>query len=141
MKSNWLLWSLFSAAFAGATAVLAKVGVEGISSNLAFAIRTTIVLVFSWMIVTATGSPISLVSIPKKTWIFLLLSGIATGLSWLCYFRALQIGFASKVDPVSKLSVLFAIALAALFLHEPVSWPQWIGGVLIAGGAILLACF
>jgi transporter family protein len=141
MKNSWLLWSLLSAAFAGATAVLAKVGVEGISSNLAFAIRTTVVLVFAWMIVSTTDSPISLVSIPKRAWIFLLLSGIATGLSWICYFRALQIGFASKVDPVNKLSVLFAIALAALFLHEPVSWPQWIGGALIAGGAILLACF
>ncbi len=141
MRNNWLLWSLLSAAFAGATAVLAKVGVEGISSNLAFAIRTTVVLLFAWIIVTATESPLSLAFIPKKAWIFLLLSGIATGLSWICYFRALQIGFASKVDPVNKLSVLFAIALAALFLHEPVSWPQWIGGALIAGGAILLACF
>jgi transporter family protein len=139
--NNWLLWALSSAFFAGATAILAKVGVEGINSNLATAIRTTIVLIFTWMIVAVSGTPCSLGSISLRTWIFLILSGLATAFSWICYFRALQLGLASKVAPIDKLSVIFAIALAALFLHEPVSWPQWIGGALITGGAILLACF
>ena len=121
--------------------MLAKVGVEEISSNLAFAIRTTVVLLFTWFVVASTRTPITFSTISKKTWIFLCLSGLATGISWLCYFRALQIGFASKVDPVSKLSVLFAIALAALFLHEPVSWQQWAGGSLIVTGAVLLSLF
>jgi transporter family protein len=137
--NNWLLWSLLSALFAGITAILAKVGVDGINSNLATAIRTTIVLLFTWLIVAATRTPVSLVGISRRTWCFLILSGLATGLSWVCYFRALQLGFASRVAPVDKLSVIFAIALAAFFLHEPVSWQQWIGGALIAGGAILLA--
>ena len=139
--NNWLFWSILSALFAGATAILAKVGVEGINTNAATAIRTTVVLVITWLIVWATRSPVSLGSIARRTWIFLVLSGLATGLSWVCYFRALQLGQASKVAPVDKLSVIFAIAMAALFLHEPVSWQQWIGGALIAGGAILLACF
>jgi len=137
--NNWLLWSLLSAFFAGITAILAKVGVEGINSNLATAIRTTVILMFSWLIVAATRTPTSLAGISRRTWIFLILSGLATGLSWLCYFRALQLGLASRVAPIDKLSVIFAIGLAAFFLHEPVSWPQWIGGGLIAGGAILLA--
>ena len=137
--NNWLLWSLLSAFFAGITAILAKVGVEGINSNLAMAIRTTVILMFSWLIVAATRTPTSLAGISRRTWIFLILSGLATGLSWLCYFRALQLGLASRVAPIDKLSVIFAIGLAAFFLHEPVSWPQWIGGGLIAGGAILLA--
>ena len=137
--NNWLLWSLLSAFFAGITAILAKVGVEGINSNLAMAIRTTVILMFSWLIVAATRTPTSLAGISRRTWIFLILSGLATGLSWLCYFRALQLGLASRVAPIDKLSVIFAIGLAAFFLHEPVSWSQWIGGGLIAGGAILLA--
>ena len=137
--NHWILWSLLSALFAGITAILAKVGVEGINSNLATAIRTTVVLLFTWLIVAATRTPASLVGISRRTWIFLILSGLATGLSWICYFRALQLGLASRVAPVDKLSVIFAIALAALFLHEPVSWQQYLGGALIAGGAILLA--
>jgi bacterial/archaeal transporter family protein len=137
--NNWLFWSLLSALFAGATAVLAKVGVEGINSNLATAIRTTIVLLFTWLLVALARTPLSLSTISRRTWIFLILSGLATGLSWICYFRALQLGLASKVAPIDKLSVIFAIALAALFLHEPVTWHQWIGGALILGGAILLA--
>ena len=137
--NNWLLWSLLSALFAGATAILAKVGVEGINSNLATAIRTTVVLLFTWLLVALARTPLSLSSISRRTWIFLILSGLATGLSWLCYFRALQLGLASKVAPIDKLSVIFVIILAVLFLHESVSWQQWIGGALIAGGAILLA--
>jgi transporter family protein len=141
LLNNWLLWSILSALFAGITAILAKVGVAGINANLATAIRTTVVLLFTWLIVLAVRAPVSLTSISRRTWFFLIFSGLATGLSWVCYFRALQLGFASKVAPVDKLSVIFAIALAAVFLHEPVSWQQWIGGGLIAGGAILLALY
>lgn len=139
LLNHWLLWSLLSAFFAGMTAILAKVGVEGIDSNLATAIRTTIVLLFTWLLVILTRTPITLGSISRRIWIFLILSGLATGLSWICYFRALQLGLASKVAPIDKLSVIFAIALAAFFLHEPVTWHQWLGGTLIVGGAIILA--
>src|ERR1700754_312614 len=135
---NWLIWALLSALFAGATAVLAKVGVEDINSNTATAIRTTVVLIFSWMIAFFTSSQ-SLATISRRTWIFILLSGLATGLSWLCYFRALQLGHASQVAPVDKLSVVVAIALAAIFLHEPINWHHWLGGVLIFIGATILA--
>jgi transporter family protein len=139
--NNWVFWSLLSALFAGATAILAKVGVEGINSNLATAIRTTVVLLITWLIVAATHTPVSLATISKRTWIFLLLSGLATSLSWVCYFRALQLGMASKVAPIDKLSVVFAIILAVIFLHEQVSWQQWVGGLLIVGGAVILAWF
>jgi transporter family protein len=139
--NNWLFWSLLSALFAGATAILAKVGVEGINSNLATAIRTTVVLLVTWLIVAAARTPVSLAAISKRTWVFLLLSGVATALSWVCYFRALQLGMASKVAPIDKLSVVFAIILAVVFLHEQVSWQQWVGGLLIAGGAVILAWF
>ena len=141
LLNNWLVWSLLSALFAGATAILAKVGVEGINSNLATAIRTTVVLLVTWLIVAAARTPVSLAAISKRTWIFLLLSGVATALSWVCYFRALQLGMASKVAPIDKLSVVFAIILAVVFLHEQVSWQQWVGGLLIAGGAVILAWF
>ena len=141
LLNNWLFWSLLSALFAGATAILAKVGVEGINSNLATAIRTTVVLLVTWLIVAAARTPVSLAAISKRTWIFLLLSGVATALSWVCYFRALQLGMASKVAPIDKLSVVFAIILAVVFLHEQVSWQQWVGGLLIAGGAVILAWF
>lgn len=137
--TNWFLWVLLSALFAGATAVLAKVGVGEINSNLATAIRTTVVLLVTWLIVAACKVPLSLTALSKKTWIFLILSGIATGLSWLCYFRALQLGPASRVAPIDKLSVIFVIAFSAFFLHESVSWPQWLGGCLILGGAVILA--
>jgi transporter family protein len=139
--NNWLFWSLLSALFAGATAILAKVGVEGINSNLATAIRTTVVLLITWLIVAAARTPISLAMISKRTWIFLTLSGLATGLSWVCYFRALQLGMASKVAPIDKLSVVFAIILAVIFLHEQLSWQQWVGGLLIVGGAVILSWF
>lgn len=139
--NNWLFWSLLSALFAGTTAILAKVGVEGINSHLATAIRTTVVLLITWLIVAAAGTPVSLATISKRTWIFLTLSGLATGLSWVCYFRAIQLGMASKVAPIDKLSVVFAIILAVIFLHEQLSWQQWVGGLLIVGGAVILAWF
>ena len=135
---SWFVWALFSAFFAGMTAVLAKVGVEHIDSNLATAIRTVVILIFAWAVALATkNQPFS--SISKRTWIFLILSGIATGLSWLCYFRALQLGEASQVAPIDKLSVVVAIALAAIFLHERMTWHHWVGGTLIFTGAIVLA--
>lgn len=136
--NHWLSWALLSALFAGATAVLAKVGVEGVNSNLATAIRTTVILLFTWALVAMTvpGGAVSLIS--RKGWIFLILSGVATGLSWVCYFRALQLGPASQVAPIDKLSVVFVIAFAALFLGEAVDWRQWVGGGLIVAGAVIL---
>jgi len=135
---SWLVWALLSAFFAGLTAILAKVGVQGVNSNLATAIRSAVILVFAWTIVLATETN-SLSSLGRRTWVFLILSGVATGLSWLCYFRALQLGEASQVAPVDKLSVVVAIVLAAIFLREQISWRHWLGGLLITIGAIILA--
>ena len=135
---SWFFWALLSAFFAGVTAVLAKVGVAHVNSNLATAIRTVVILVFAWSIAFFTNTePLS--SIAARTWVFLALSGVATGLSWLCYFRALQLGEASRVAPVDKLSVVIAIALAAIFLHEKLTWHHWCGGLLIVSGAVVLA--
>jgi transporter family protein len=136
---NWFVWALLSAVFAGLTAVLAKVGVGEIDSNLATAIRTTVVLVFTWAIALAVVPAGALAGLPRRTWLFLTLSGIATGLSWLCYFRALQLGEASRVAPIDKLSVVFAIALAVIFLRERLTWHQWLGGALIVAGALIIA--
>ena len=135
---NWFIWALLSAFFAGVTAILAKVGVKDISSNLATAIRTVVILIFAWMVALMTRHQ-SIASIATRTWVFLVLSGIATGLSWLCYFRALQLGEASRVAPVDKLSVVVAIALAAIFLHEHLTWHHWLGGSLIFTGAVVIA--
>jgi transporter family protein len=135
---NWFLWALLSAFFAGLTAILAKVGVENIDSNLATAIRTVVILVFAWSVALLTDRQ-PLATIRGRTWIFLILSGLATGLSWLCYFRALQLGEASQVAPVDKLSVVIAIALAAFFLHERLTWHHYLGGLLIFTGAVVLA--
>lgn len=135
---TWLAWAFLSALFAGLTAVLAKVGVKDVDSNLATAIRTVVVLVFAWAVALfRTHQPLS--TVPSKTWLFLVLSGLATGASWLCYFRALQLGDVAKVAPIDKLSVVVAIALAALFLHERLSWQNWVGGALIVSGTIVLA--
>jgi bacterial/archaeal transporter family protein len=135
---NWFFWALLSAFFAGVTAILAKVGVQNVSSNLATAIRTVVIFIFAWSVALLTRhQPIA--SLGKRTWLFLILSGLATGLSWLCYFRALQLGEASQVAPVDKLSVVIAIALAAIFLHERVTWIHWVGGLLIVSGSIILA--
>ena len=136
---NWIFWSLLSALFAGMTAVLAKVGVSDVNSNLATAIRTTVILVFTWGIAFATSRPSAVLELSRRTWVFLILSGLATGLSWLCYFRALQVGDVSRVAPVDKLSVVFVIVFATLFLHEPLTLQHWIGGALIVAGAIVLA--
>ena len=136
---NWLTWALLSALFAGLTAVLAKIGVAGVDSNLATAVRTTVVLVFAWGVALATNPLASVGGLSRRAWLFLALSGVATGLSWLCYFRALQLGEASKVAPIDKLSVVFVLVFAALFLGEPLTWKTLAGGTLIAGGAVLLA--
>lgn len=136
---TWLHWSLLSAVFAAATAILAKVGVTGVDSNLATAVRTTVVLVFAWAIVPLTSSYSAVFSFSRRTLLFLALSGLATGLSWLCYFRALQLGDAAKVAPIDKLSVVFVLVLAALFLGEALTWKTVLGGSLIAVGAVVLA--
>ena len=135
---DWLVWALLSALFAGLTAVLAKAGVERVDSNLANAVRTTVIVVLAWIIALAAGRP-AFGEVPRRAWLFLVLSGLATGASWLCYFRALQKGEASKVAPVDKLSVVFAIAFAALFLGEKLTWQHWVGGTLIVGGSLVIA--
>ena len=136
---NWLAWALLSALFAGLTAVLAKVGVSGIDSNLATAIRTTVILVFCWVIAAVTMKGGELSAISRKTWTFLALSGVATGLSWLCYFRALKFGEVSKVAPIDKLSVVIAMALAMMFFGEKLNLREGLGAALIVAGALLLA--
>jgi len=135
---NWLTWSLLSAAFAGATAILAKIGIAGVDSNLATAVRTSVV-VFAWALVPLTSSYSAAFTLSRRTLLFLALSGLATGLSWLCYFRALQLGDASKVAPIDKLSVVFVLVLAALFLGESLTPKTVLGGGLIAAGAVVLA--
>lgn len=135
---NWFTWALLSAVFAGFTAILAKVGVKDIDSSLATAIRTSVILAITWAISLARNTQ-PLASIKSRTWMFLVLSGMATGASWLCYFRALQLGQASKVAPIDKLSVVVAIAFAAIFLREHVTWHHWLGGTLIVAGAMVIA--
>ena len=135
---NWLYWSLLSALFAAATAILAKVGVKGVDSNLALAVRTSVILIFTWAIALARGAT-GVAALSRTNWLFLFLSGIATGLSWLCYFRALQLGEASKVAPIDKLSVVLVIVFSVIFLREQLTTGKAIGGALIAIGAILIA--
>ena len=134
----WFVFALLSAIFAALTSILAKVGIEDVSSNLATAIRTVVVLVMAWGMVFLTGTQSGLSSISKKSWIFLILSGLATGASWLCYYRALQIGDASKVVPVDKLSVVIPLVLAFIFLHEQFTVKSLIGCVLIAAGTLFM---
>ena len=136
---TWVFWALLSAVFAAATALLAKVGVAGIDSNLATAIRTTVIVVFTWAIALGLEKHNGIAEISRRSWLFLVLSGICTGLSWLCYFRALQLGPASSVAPVDKLSVVFVILGAWIFIGEHLT-PLKIGGAsLITLGAIILA--
>lgn len=139
MRITWIHWSLLSALAAAATAIFGKIGVARIDSNLATAIRTTVILVFSWGIALATRQPDAISRIAPRTWLFLGLSGLATGASWLCYYRALQLGPASKVAPIDKLSVALVIVLAALFLGEPLTVKKCLGGLLIVAGAVTLA--
>ena len=139
LLNMWLLWALLSALFAGLTAVFAKIGVVAINSNLATAIRTTIILVFTWIIAFSSSQPADLLRLPFRSWLFLFLSAVATGLSWLCYFRALQIGEVAKVAPIDKLSVVVAITISVLFLGERLSVREGFGVGLIVCGALFLA--
>lgn len=134
----WFLFAILSAVFAALTSILAKIGIEGINSNLATAIRTVVVVVMAWGMVFLTNTQNGLTQISKKSWIFLILSGLATGASWLCYYRALQIGEASKVVPIDKLSVVLTLVFAFLFLHEQFTVKSLAGCVLIGVGTLIL---
>ena len=134
----WMLFALLSAVFAALTSILAKIGIDGVNSNLATAIRTVVVVVMSWGMVFLTNTQHGLGDISRKSWLFLILSGLATGASWLCYYRALQIGEASKVVPIDKLSVVISLVLAFLFLHEQFTAKSLIGCVLIGAGTLLM---
>lgn len=136
---TWLTWSLLSALFAALTAILAKIGIAGVDANLATAVRTSVVVIFTWLLAFVTRQPGELQALTGRTWLFLTLSGMATGLSWLCYFHALQIGEASRVAPVDKLSVPLVILFGALFLSERLTWSRGVGGLLIVAGAIAIA--
>ena len=134
----WFVLALGSAVFAALTSILAKVGIDGVNSNLATAIRTAVVLVMAWGMVFLTDAQGGIGSISRRSWLFLILSGLATGASWLCYYRALQIGQASKVVPVDKLSVVITLVLAFAFLHEKFTWKSIAGAVLITAGTLLM---
>jgi transporter family protein len=136
--ASWIAWALLSAVFAAATALLAKVGVAHVDSNLATALRTTVVVVFAWGIALALGKHGEMRSLDRRTMLFLALSGIATGLSWLCYFRALQLGPASRVAPLDKLSVPLVMIFAWLLLGEKLNTAALVGGALITAGAIVM---
>lgn len=134
----WFILALSSAVFAALTSILAKVGIDGVNSNLATAIRTLVVLVLAWGMVFLTDAQGGIMSISKKSWLFLILSGLATGGSWLCYYKALQLGEASKVVPIDKLSVVITIVLAFLFLNERVNVKSILGCILIGAGTLLM---
>ena len=134
----WLLFALGSAVFAALTSILAKIGIDGVNSNLATAIRTLVVLVMAWGMVFITGSQNGIGEISRKSWAFLILSGLATGASWLCYYRALQLGDASKVVPIDKLSVVITLVLAFVFLHEPFTAKCMVGCALVAAGTLFM---
>ena len=134
----WIIFALLSAVFAALTSILAKVGIDGVNSNLATAIRTVVVVFMSWGMVFLTNTQSGISEISKKSWIFLILSGLATGASWLCFYRALQIGDASKVVPIDKLSVVITLVLAFVFLHEEFTLKSLIGCVLIGAGTLIM---
>ena len=134
----WLVYALLSSVFAAATSILAKVGIEDVNSNLATAIRTVVVILMAWGMVFLTNTQSGIADISKKSWLFLILSGLATGASWLCYYKALQLGEASKVVPIDKLSVVITMVLAFVFLHEKFTVKSLAGCVLIGIGTILM---
>ena len=134
----WWLFALLSAVFAALTSILAKVGIENVDSTLATAIRTVAVVGMSWLMVFITNTQSGISSISKKSWIFLILSGLATGASWLCYYKAIQMGDVSKVVPIDKLSVLFTLVLAFVFLHEECNTKSLIGSILITAGTLVM---
>jgi transporter family protein len=137
--NSWVLWALLSAGFAALTAIFAKIGVENVNSDYATFVRTVVILVAAGAIVFTTGQWQAPGSVSGRTWIFLVLSGLATGLSWLCYFRALKLGQASQVAPIDKLSVVLVAIIAAVFLGERMNPVGWIGVLLIGGGAVMVA--
>ena len=134
----WFLFALLSAVFAALTSILVKIGIEGVNSNLATAIRTIVVVAMAWVMVFLTNAQTGLNEISKKSWIFLILSGLATGASWLCYYKALQMGEASKVVPIDKLSVVFTLVLAFVILHEEFTVKAVIGCLMIGAGTLLM---
>lgn len=134
----WMFFALLSAVFAALTSILAKVGIENVNSNLATAIRTVVVVIMAWGMVFITNAQSGITEISRKSWLFLILSGLATGASWLCYYKALQIGDASKVVPIDKLSVVITLVLAFIFLHEEFTMKSLIGCVLIAAGSMFM---
>jgi len=137
--ASWQTWALLSATFAALTAIFAKIGIQNVNSDFATFVRTVVILLIAGGIVVATGHWQDPTAIATKTWVFLILSGLSTGLSWLCYFRALHLGQASQVAPIDKLSVVMVAVIAAVFLGESLSLAAWAGVALIAGGAILVA--
>jgi transporter family protein len=134
----WIVYALLSAVFAALTSILAKIGITGVNSTLATAIRTAVVLVMAWGMVFITGTQSGIKDIGQKSWLFLILSGLATGASWLCYYKALEMGEVSKVAPIDKLSIVFTLILAFAFLHETASAKSIIGGILIAAGTLVM---
>lgn len=134
----WAVYAVFSSVFAALTSILAKVGIDGVNSTLATAIRTLVVVVMSWGMVFLTNAQGGIAEISRKSWLFLILSGLATGASWLCYYRALQLGQASKVVPIDKLSVVITLILAWVFLHEQFNMKSLIGAALIAAGTLVM---
>lgn len=134
----WIVFALLSAVFAALTSIFAKIGIDGVNSNLATAVRTVVVVVMSWLIVFITNNQSGLAQISKKSWVFLILSGLATGASWLCYYRALQLGKATEVASVDKLSIVFTLILAFIFLQDTFTVKSLIGCALIATGTILM---
>ena len=134
----WFVFAILSAIFAALTSILAKIGIEGVNSNLATAVRTIVVLLMAWFMVFITGNQNGIVDISKKSWIFLILSGLATGASWLCYYKALQLGEASKVVPIDKLSIVITIVLAFIFLGEQITLKTLIGCCLIIIGTFVM---
>ena len=134
----WTIFAILSAIFAALTSILAKIGIEGVNSNLATAIRTIVVVLMAWFMVFITGNQNGIVDISKKSWIFLILSGLATGASWLCYYKALQLGEASKVVPIDKLSIVITIILAFIFLGEQITLKTLIGCCLIVAGTFII---
>lgn len=134
----WMIFAVLSAVFAALTSILAKIGIEGVNSNLATAIRTIVVVIMAWGMVFLTHAQNGLAEISKKSWIFLILSGLATGASWLCYYKALQMGDASKVVPIDKMSVVITLILAFVFLHEQFTAKSLIGCILIGAGTLIM---
>lgn len=138
MKIMWLIFAILSSVFAALTSILAKIGIDGVNSNLATAIRTAVVLALSWLMVYVTGAQSGISEINKRNWMFLILSGLATGTSWLCYYKALQIGEASKVIPIDKMSVVLTLILAFIFLHEQFTAKTLVGIIFLTTGTILM---